>query len=294
MQLLESLWLRGLVGGAIAYGLLYLAIYRFQPRLIFLPTRKIRGTPDQLGLSYEDIWLSIPKGDQQELLHCWWIPSANPDGKVLLYFHGKTLNITGHLKYAQNFRNLGFSLLLVDYRGYGRSEGGFPNETQVYEDAESVWHYLVEQRGIKPEDMFFYGHSLGGAIALDLAVRHPQIAGLIMESCFTSIYAMAQHQLLYRIYPLKKLVHQLFDSLSKIKNLQVPLLIIHGTRDQLIPVRMGKTLYEAAPGPKKLLLVENAYHNNVLGFAPEAYNQAIREFYDIAMSQKQTKVGAID
>lgn len=294
MLFFESVWLWGLVGIAIAYVLLYLAIYRFQPRLIFLPTRKMRATPDQQGLTYEDVWLTIPKGDKVESVHGWWIPSFNPNGKVLLYFHGKTLNISGHLRYAQNFHNLGFSLFLVDYRGYGRSEGNFPNEIQVYEDAELAWNYLVQQRGIKPENIFFYGHSLGGAIALDLAVRNPQIAGLIMESSFSGIYDMARHQLVYRIYPLKKLVHQLFDSLNKIKSLKVPILIIHGTKDELVPVWMGKALFEAAPEPKKLLLIPGGYHNNILGFAPEEYNQAIREFYDSAISLQKLKVGAME
>jgi alpha-beta hydrolase superfamily lysophospholipase len=121
-----------------------------------------------------------------ERIHVWWI-AAQPDAKVLLYLHGNGINMGAAVANAHQFHQLGFSVLLIDYRGYGRSEGSFPTETRVYQDAVTAWDYLVKQRQIQPSQIFLFGHSLGGAIAIDLAVQHPDAAGLIVESSFTSM-----------------------------------------------------------------------------------------------------------
>ena len=149
---------------------------------------------------------------------------------------------------------------MVDYRGYGRSSGGKPTEARVYEDAESAWDYLVTQRGIAAKRIFIYGHSLGGAIAIDLAVHHADAAGVIVESSFTSMAAVAD-SISYDL-PTGILIHERFDSLAKVPTLKIPLLIIHGTWDKTVPAKMGQQLFDAAPQPKTIELIEGGTHEN--------------------------------
>jgi len=203
---------------------------------------------------------------------------VQPKGLVVLYLHGNASNVSANVEHAGRFHSLGFSVLLMDYRGYGQSEGGFPSEQRVYQDADIAWNYLVQQRGIKPEQIVIYGHSLGGAIAIELATHHADAAGLIVESSFTSIPAMAARRSLFRIFPLDLVVTQRFASIAKLHALAMPLLFIHGTADQDIPYTMSEQLFAAAPEPKRLWLVPGGEHNNNAKTAGEAYFQTIREF----------------
>ncbi len=175
---------------------------------------------------------------------------------------------------------------MIDYRGYGRSPGKFPTESSVYEDVEAAWNYLTQEQKIPPEKIFVYGHSLGGAIAIDLALAHPEIAGLAVEGTFTSMRHMVNH--LYSqflIFPVDLILNQRFDSLSKVQSLQMPVLFIHGTADRLIPAHMSQTLFDAAPEPKQLLLVPEAGHHNVGELGGEQYFQAIRLVVEQAQEQ---------
>ncbi|MCY7322377.1 MAG: alpha/beta hydrolase, partial [Phormidesmis sp. CAN_BIN36] len=146
--------------------------------------------------------------------------------------------------------------------GYGRSEGSFPSETTVYQDAQTALDYLVRERRILPKKIVVYGHSLGGAVAIDLASQNSQIAGLIVSSSFTSMQQMAARDWKFRLFPIELILTQKFDSVGKVRSLKVPTLFIHGLDDVLIPVSIGKALYEAAPQPKQLLLIPNAGHNH--------------------------------
>jgi pimeloyl-ACP methyl ester carboxylesterase len=198
----------------------------------------------------------------------------------LLYFHGNGSNIGDNVHRASRFHQLGLSVLLIDYRGYGKSSGPFPNESLVYEDAEAAWTYLTQQRRIAPKNIFLYGHSLGGAIAIEMAVRHPDIAGIIVEGAFTSIRAVVDEVSLYRLFPVDLILTQQFDSLAKVRSLQMPILFIHGTADEIIPVKMSQELYQAAPEPKQLLLVPDAGHNDTAELGGIRYLQTIREFIE--------------
>jgi fermentation-respiration switch protein FrsA (DUF1100 family) len=263
----------------ISYILLCLALWRWQNRLIFIPPKLIEGTPAELGLPYEDVWLSVANEQGiTEKIHAWWLPNQSSQ-EALLYLHGNGSNMSGNLDVAQEFYNLGFSLLLLDYRGYGLSEGKFPTEATVYQDAQLAWDYLVTDRGLKPAQIFVYGHSLGSAVAIDLGVRQPEMAGLITESSFTSILDVANNYgSFYRLFPSKILINQRFDSLSKVPLLQMPLLLIHGRDDQLIPVSMSEGLYAVAKPPKQLIIVPEAGHNDVFRVGGEKYLQAIKNF----------------
>ena len=196
----------------------------------------------------------------------------------MLYLHGSAFNIGANVNHARRFKDLGFSVLLISYRGYGRSEGSFPTEAQVYADAEAAWDYLVDQKGIPPGDIFIYGHSLGGAVAINLAVAHPEARGLIVEGAFTSIADMGRRHTFYRLLPINLITHQRFDSISKINHLKMPVLIMHGTEDSVVPYEMSRRLYEKAPSPKKLKLILGGGHNNSARVGGAEYLNTVREF----------------
>jgi fermentation-respiration switch protein FrsA (DUF1100 family) len=192
-------------------------------------------------------------------LYGWWIPADKTEASTLLYLHGNYRNIANNIEHTLRLHNLGYNVLLVDYRGFGKSTGN-PSEVNTYQDAEAAWQYLIKVRNIKPSQVFIYGHSLGGAVAIHLALDHPEASGVITESTFTSMQAMGELE--YGFLPVGLLLNQRFDTLNKIAQLKIPLLIIQGTWDKKVPVAMAKQLYTVAPQPKSLLLIEGGEHNN--------------------------------
>jgi uncharacterized protein len=245
-----------------------------QTSFIFFPHSLIRSTPQDYNLAYQDIWLNIG----QEKIHGWWIPASKPSAPVMLYFHGNGSNNGDLTHIAAFFNQLGLSVLLIDYRGYGRSSPTFPNETRVYEDAETAWNYLIKNRQIKPQNIFVYGHSLGGAIAIELASKHPEMAGLITEGTFTSIEDIASMNHFFRILPLNLILTQHFNSFSKIKSLKTPILILHGEQDKVIPYSMAKQLFAIAPEPKQLVIIPQAGHDNLLQVGGQQYFWHLLQF----------------
>jgi len=303
---------------AVAYSAACVFLFVAQGKFIFFPARAIETTPDDFQLKYQDVWLPIStKTGAVESVHGWWIPaSENPHspplarggarkgesflappqsdkraiagvpalnkgglGKVVLYLHGNASNVGSNVEHAHRFHRLGLSVFVMDYRGYGKSQGDFPSESQVYEDAQLAWDYLVKQRGINPNQIYIYGHSLGGAIGIDLAVRHPEAAGLIVEGSFTSTRAMVNFQKgLFWMFPIDFLLTQRFDSLSKVDRLQMPVLFIHGTADSVVPAQMSKKLFDAAPEPKQLYIVPDGGHTNVAQIGGAEYLQILSQF----------------
>lgn len=266
---------------AIAYIAVCVLLCFQQTRFIFFPSPVIQTTPEFLNLNYQEVWLPVlTRSGKIERMHGWWIPAARDNTKVLLYLHGNGINIGANIAHAYRFYQLGFSILLMDYRGYGRSEGGFPTEARVYQDAADAWNYLVKKRQIQPSQIFIYGHSLGGALAIDLAVQHPEAAGLIVESSFTSIREIVAHQGRFWMFPVDLILNQRFDSISKVRSLQMPVLFIHGTADLMVPAAMSQLLYAAAPEPKQLVLIPGAGHNDVAEVAGSQYLQAVQRFVE--------------
>ncbi|HBE59526.1 MAG TPA: phospholipase [Cyanobacteria bacterium UBA11149] len=265
---------------AIAYFFIGVLLLVCQNRLLFFPSREIQTMPGDVGLVYEDVWLSVSNEvGKEERLHGWWIPGAFARDNFLLYLHGNGENIGANVHHAKRFQELGFSVFLIDYRGYGQSEGRFPVEKRVYQDAEVAWNYLVRERGIRVKDIFIYGHSLGGAIAIDLASRHPDMAGAIVQSSFTSIWDMLDFQpIYYRLFPKRLFIHQRFDSISKVKSLRMPILLIHGICDRTVPATMSQALFDGITAPKELWLVPDAAHNNVASVSGWQYQDKIKEF----------------
>jgi uncharacterized protein len=159
---------------ALIYGFFCCLIYFGQRHLIFFPSSKIESNPSQYGLSYQNIWLTTNSSQTKENIHGWWIPASKPNAPVIIYFHHNAINIGANITQGRDFHKLGYSVFLIDYRGYGLSKGKFPSESQVYLDAETAWNYITQKRQISPDRIFIYGHSLGGAIAIDLATKHPE------------------------------------------------------------------------------------------------------------------------
>lgn len=271
------------VVAAIAYLAACLFLYLQQTRFIFFPSSVIEITPRAFNLKYQDVWIPVTtESGKVEKMHGWWIPASTPNAKVLLYLHGNGVNIGANAAHADRFHRMGFAVLIIDYRGYGLSKGSFPTEKSVYQDAATAWDYLVKQQQIQPSNIFIYGHSLGGAIAIDLAIKQPKAAGLIVESSFTSVQDIVNLRGNFKLFPVKFILNQHFDSIRKVTNLQMSVLFIHGTEDYVVPVNMSKQLYAAAPEPKQLVIIPNAGHNDVAEVAELPYFQAIKEFRRLA------------
>ncbi|WP_238965103.1 alpha/beta fold hydrolase [Pseudomonas sp. AF32] len=231
-----------------------------------------------------------------ENIHGWWWPATRKNAPAILYLHGVRWNLTGQLFRIQQLNAMGFSVLAIDYRGFGKSHGDLPSEASVYEDARIAWERL-EVLQPDPALRLIYGHSLGGAIAVDLAAELGQKAvregrvvparGLIIESTFTSLgdvaTAMADTSL-----PVRWLLSQKFDSIDKIPEINMPLLVVHGAADRYVPPRFSEQLFKAAREPKRLLMVPGATHNNSMSLAGRNYRQAL----DALMIAKPAPVAA--
>lgn len=265
---------------AIGYGLVCLGLYFQQQRLMFFPARQLEHTPSRYQLKYEDVWISISQSERVDRLHGWWIPAKQPNAPVMLYFHHNANNIGANVSQALQFHQLGYSVFLFDYRGFGQSDGAFPTEAQVYEDGQAAWNYLTQERKIPPSQIVIYGHSLGGAIAIDLAAKHPEAAALIVQNSFTSMRDMTRRFGIYWLLPVELLLEQRFESLEKIKTVRMPVLIITGTEDLQIPTEMGRRLYAAAPELKQLIVIEGGGHDNHLS---QQHRQHVKQFIEQVM-----------
>jgi uncharacterized protein len=272
-------WIKRL---AIAYVTTCICLWIGQRHLIFRPYREMVGVPSSApwNMPYREI--VMPSGSGQ--LKGWWIPadprrvqdSTSP--KVILFLGGAAGNKSHYLDRVEGLRQLGFSLLLFDYRGYGESTGDFPSEAQLYQDSQAAWDYLIQQQKVSPQQIFLYGESLGGAIALDLAVKQPQAAGLIVQSSFTSMRDIAKWRGFGWLLPVDLLLNQKFDSIAKVRSLQMPVLFVHGTTDEVVPFEMGQRLFATAPAPKYLHVVPDAGHTRLLRSGEQSYLKAIDRF----------------
>ncbi len=269
------------------YLLACVGLWRFQTKLIFFPPGVVQSTPADFGMAYEDLRLNA--GDGQ--VHGWWIPAPDSEAAnspVIVYAHGNGSNLSDLVSRFQQFHNMGCAVMAVDYRGYGQSSGPFPNEQRVYEDIEAAWEYLIAQRQIEAKRIVLYGQSIGGAIALDLAIDHPEAAGLIMESSFTSMREMVDYKfpLLPKITPIDIVLTQRFDSMGKMRSLKIPLLLVHGTDDDIVPAHMSQQLYGAtiASGNANstLILIEGGDHNSLPSFGGDRYSEPIQTFVQMA------------
>jgi pimeloyl-ACP methyl ester carboxylesterase len=225
-------------------------------------------------VKFDDVRLPL-QGDQ---LAGWWVPSEDPHSGTLLYLHGNAANVAANLDHVLRLRSAGLNVFIIDYRGYGFSTGGPPREKLVYEDAERAWQYLVAERNIPPAHIAIYGHSLGSAVAIDLASKHPDAGALITEGVLTSIADVAKGISFAAYLPVRLILTERFDSTSKIRSIHLPKLFLHGEADRMNPVLMARRLYDAAPDPKQLALIPGGGHADSAGVNPTAYFAALNGF----------------
>jgi hypothetical protein len=264
------------IGIAITYLALCVLLWNRQAHLIFFPTRVIDLTPANFGAKFEQVAVRQRNG---ETLRGWWIPAATSRECAIVYLHGNGGNVSANAEQAVRLAGLGCSVLLLDYRGYGESDGKFPSESSVYADAESMWSYAGE-RGFKPSQIVIYGHSLGGAMAIELARHHPDAKGLIVESSLTSLRDVAHQTPAYRAFPIAWLATQHFDSIHKVPDIHVPVLFIHGTADHIVPFFMSQRLFAAANQPKRLVLISGGHHEDCARVGGPLYLNAVSDFLE--------------
>ena len=241
---------------AIGYGALLAFLYLNQARMIYFPYRELAATPAAVGLPFEEQWLKTADGMR---IHAWFLPHPAERG-VILFSHGNGGNLSHRLDSLRIFHALGWSVLIYDYRGYGLSDGA-PDEAGTYRDAEAAWRHLVDGRGYRPERIVSFGRSLGGAVAAELASRHPP-AALILESTFTSVPDMAAE--LYPLFPVRLLARYRYDARARLAEIHTPLLVIHSRDDEIVPFRHGERLFAAAGDPKRFVAIEGGHNDGFL------------------------------
>ena len=237
---------------------------------VFYPDRKVRFTPEQVGLEYRDLRIGTPDG---QILHGWLV-EAGPEAPLLLFFHGNAGNIGDRVDNVARLVEVGISVLIFDYRGYGRSTGR-PTEEGVYTDGMALYEYALETLGYTPRDVVLFGRSLGTAVAARVASR-VEVAGVILESAFTNLKDLAWVH--YPFLPGKFLVKGKFNVLEMVKGIRAPLLVIHGDRDGLVPMRLGERVFKAVPGPKEFYVIQGAGHNDTDLVGGRPYFERLRSF----------------
>lgn len=250
-----------------------------QRQFIYRPTA---GVPaDFAGLREGDkhYFVSPPDADPQQRLAIWWLPHASTDAPTLLYLHGTFRNLFGNQRKIEALRSAGFSVLAVDYRGWGESSPLTPSEQSILADAQVAWTELKKYQPVANKRAI-YGHSMGSGVALDLATRLQRptdYGGLVLESAFTSFTDVANASgwlagLLNLFNP------ERFDSIDKITNIHAPLLMLHGSHDDTVPVHLGERLFAAANAPKQWLVMENAAHSDLDLANPALYQATLQGF----------------
>jgi len=258
----------------IILGLLFLLFILFYPRVesffIFYPDKVLESTPADYNLTFQEIFFETP---DHLHLHGWYFP-GNHSQPVILFCHGNAGNISHRLDNVRRLLDHNLPVFLFDYRGYGKSEGR-PSEKGIYTDGLSAYDYLLKQKQIPPEKIVLFGRSLGGAVATEIALRR-KVRSLILESAFPSTRDMARTIPLFMLF--SPLIPRHFNNLKKLSRMTVPKLIIHGTRDEIVPFPLGRKLFKSASPPKYFFPLEGAGHNDTYIIGGPRYFQTISTF----------------
>lgn len=238
---------------------------------IFFPDKVLVADPGDLGLAFEDQWIATEDGVK---LQAWWVPAKKAD-TVLVFFHGNAGNISHRVENLRHLNAWGISVLIFDYRGYGKSQGSI-SEKGLYADSRAALQAGLARAFENGCKLALFGRSLGGVAAVSVA-DGAEVQGVILESTFTNLGDMAK-----RHFPLPGVgaLKSRFNSLGRISRVSAPKLFIHGNSDDIVPVELGRRLFDAAAEPKAWLELSGAGHNDTYDRGGQAYFQAIRDFLD--------------
>ena len=296
----RKIWLVTILGVLVAiYGAACLYIYLNQVELTFKPRKHVdeeeREIADSIKakLEFDAVNLTVGNGDQKGEVHGYWIPAKRKNAPTLLYLHGQDATIDKNLEHTYMLHDLGYNVMLIDYRGFGKSYGDTqPSEDKVYEDADAAWQYILDNKESDPGRIFIFGHSLGGAIAIELATRkdgssidgsREDIAGGLITVCtFTSILDMSKlkYNGMLRLLPMRLLLSEHLDSLNKIGDVGIPKLFIHGEKDEKVPYQMSKALFDEATGEKHFRLLPDCPHSDFKQSDLKTMGSEIRKFVE--------------
>ena len=263
---------------------------------IFQPSDRSWGGASAAAEGLDDVWIDFQPKDarQPAQLHGLWLDSDESSGKtsqlsasnakpgakgpVLLYLHGARYNVNGSAPRIRRMQELGFSVLAIDYRGFGKSTYQLPSEKSAYGDAHAAWDWLAKKYPDRPR--YIFGHSLGGPIAINLATEVNDESGTIVEGTFTSIADVVGSSQ-WGWLPWSLLITQHFDSVSKVSHVGSPLLVVHGGEDRMILPDLGRKLFAAAAEPKQFVLVEGGSHHNTNQVGQSQYREALAQLMHI-------------
>jgi alpha-beta hydrolase superfamily lysophospholipase len=251
-----------------------------QREWVFQPSKQSWWGGASAAEGMHEVWIEFlaPDSGQAVRLNGLWLPQPRADAPLLLYLHGARWDVRSSAQRMRRMHELGFAVLGIDYRGFGQSTDTLPSETMAYEDARAAWDWLARQHPGVPR--YLFGHSLGSAIAVQLASQVDDEAGVLVEGAFTSVPDVVS-SFKWGWLPLGPLITQRFDAGSRVDRLGSPLLVVHGSQDSLIPPQLGRALYERAREPKRFVLVDGGSHHNTNAVGQAQYRQAVAELFGL-------------
>lgn len=245
----------------LAWLMVVIAMFVFQRKLLYLPDKNPLPPAEIFGIdTLEQIFLNTKDGLR---LKAYYMPAQGQDNGTIVLFHGNAGSIAHRMTKAAIYHLFGTGVLLVEYRGYGGNDGT-PTEKGLYADGRAAMEFLTKQKNLPPEKIILYGESLGSGVAVQMATEY-DAAGLVLETPFSSAAAVASS--VYPFMPVRLLLKDRYDNIAKIKQIKkMPVLVVHGTRDGVVPFTEGKKLFEAAAEPKKFVAIEGGNHNNLYDY----------------------------
>ena len=242
-----------------------------QHDMVYFPDKVLTGTPSDYGMSYEEVWLH---SEDRTALHGWFMPSDEPSDVAVLFFHGNAGNVSEFIPFYKVFHQMGFPVFTIDYRGYGMSKGE-PSEGSIYADAIAAWDYLTEKLWYEPDKIIIVGYSLGGTVATSMLDHIDRPLTVAVLSSFTSVYDMARER--FPWLPISWIQHIYFPTETFLANYDGPLLVMHGTDDEVVPFAIGKKLFDQAPSTQKEF-IQLPHGHNVYLDEPELFQRHLRTY----------------
>jgi uncharacterized protein len=254
-----------------------------QRQWIFQPGQRTWAAGAQAAEGMKDVWIDFTAADDQQpvRLHGLWLPQTDADAPTMLYLHGARWDVRSSARRMRSMHELGFSVLGIDYRGFGQSSNALPSEDGMHGDALAAWQWLAQQR--PQAERYLYGHSLGAAIAVRLASEQNNAAGVIVEGGFTSALDVV-NSTWWRWLPMQRLITQRLDAASRIDKINAPLLVVHGGLDTMVHPDLGRALYERARQPKRFVLIEGGLHHDMTATNQAPYRQAVTEMFGMKVA----------